>query len=90
MGYSLWGHKESDTTECLTHTHTWIEFLPFCLLFFFWPHCVACGVLVPRPGICPVPPVLEGSILTPGLLEKSHGYNFLFSHLATLSPCYND
>ena len=22
MGYSLWGHKESDTTEPLTHTHT--------------------------------------------------------------------
>ena len=21
LGYSLWGHKESDTTEC-THTHT--------------------------------------------------------------------
>ena len=22
MGYSPWGHKESDTTELLTHTHT--------------------------------------------------------------------
>ena len=22
MGYSPWGHKESDTTERLTHTHT--------------------------------------------------------------------
>ena len=23
MGYSPWGHKESDTTECIhTHTHT--------------------------------------------------------------------
>ena len=21
MGYSPWGHKESDMTECLTHTH---------------------------------------------------------------------
>ena len=24
-GYSLWGHKESDTTERLTHTHTHIS-----------------------------------------------------------------
>ena len=22
VGYSPWGHKESDTTERLTHTHT--------------------------------------------------------------------
>ena len=22
VGYSSWGHKESDTTELLTHTHT--------------------------------------------------------------------
>ena len=22
VGYNLWGHKESDTTEQLTHTHT--------------------------------------------------------------------
>ena len=24
MGYSPWGHKELDTTERLTHTHTHI------------------------------------------------------------------
>ena len=28
------------------------------LLFFFWPHHVACGILVPQPGIKPVPPAL--------------------------------
>ena len=27
----------------------------FFLFFFFWPHCVACGILVPQPGIKPVP-----------------------------------
>ena len=26
---------------------------------FFWPHHVACGILVPRPGIWPMPPALE-------------------------------
>ena len=36
---------------------------PFLLLFwlfgFFWPHRVACRILVPWPGIEPVPPVVE-------------------------------
>ena len=26
---------------------------------FFWSCCVACGILVPQPGIKPVPPALE-------------------------------
>ena len=26
-GYGLWGHKESDTPELLTHTHTHIAYL---------------------------------------------------------------
>ena len=29
------------------------------LIFFFWPHPVACGVLVPRPGMEPGPPSVE-------------------------------
>ena len=29
----------------------------FC--FLFWLHCVACGILVPRPGIVPMPPAVE-------------------------------
>ena len=31
--------------------------------FFFWPHGAACGILVPRPGIKPVPPALEAQSL---------------------------
>ena len=27
--------------------------------FFFWPHNLACGILVPRPGIQPAPPASE-------------------------------
>ena len=27
MGYSPWGCKESDTTECLAHTHTHVQLL---------------------------------------------------------------
>ena len=29
------------------------------ILFYFWPHCVACGILFPWPGIEPTPPALE-------------------------------
>ena len=32
-------------------------------LFFFLPHHTACGILVPRPGIGPVPPEVEVEIL---------------------------
>ena len=32
-------------------------------LFFFWPHPATCGILVPRPGIEPVPPALEAQRL---------------------------
>ena len=31
----------------------------FFFLFFFWPHCEACGILVPRPTIEPGPPAVE-------------------------------
>ena len=39
--------------------------------FLLWPHCVACGILVPWPGIEPVPCALEGRVLTTGLWGKS-------------------
>ena len=29
------------------------------IVFFFWLRRVACGILVPRPGIEPVPPAVE-------------------------------
>ena len=37
------------------------DFLNFIFYVFviFWPHCSACGVLVPQPGIEPTPPVVE-------------------------------
>ena len=33
---------------------------------FFWSHCTACGILVPQPGIEPVPPAVEGQVPTTG------------------------
>ena len=37
------------------------------MLFFFWPHHVACGISFPQPGIEPVRPELRHRVLTPGL-----------------------
>ena len=33
------------------------------VLFWFWPHCMACGILVPWPGIKPAPLALEAQSL---------------------------
>ena len=50
-----------------------IEFVTILLLFyvlvFFGSE--ACGILAPRPGIEPVPPALEGKVLTTGPPGKS-------------------
>ena len=35
-----------------------LKVLKASLLFFSWPRCVACGILVPQPGIKPMPPAL--------------------------------
>ena len=43
-----------------------LSFVSICLLFFFfffWRHHIACGILVPQPGIEPAPPALEAQSL---------------------------
>ena len=52
MGYSPWGHKESDMTEQLsTHSRTSREassqFFLFLFFFFFLLHHMVYGILVP-------------------------------------------
>ena len=45
-----------------------------CLLLFvlfFWPLCTACKILVSRPGIKPVSPAVESTVLTIGLPGNS-------------------
>ena len=42
-----------------------------CLVLNFWLHPMACGTLVPRPGLEPTPPALEGGVLTTGPPGKS-------------------
>ena len=51
---------------------------------------MACGTLVPQPGIEPMPPALEGWALTPGPLRKSppstfEKATFPICHVAPLS-----
>ena len=41
------------------------------IFFFFLAACTTCGILVPRPGIEPAPPALEGEVLTTGPPGKS-------------------
>ena len=45
---------------------------------FSWPCHVACGVLVPQPGIKPVPPAVEAWSLTPGSLGNTLFFHSLF------------
>ena len=39
--------------------------------FFFGPHGITCGILVPRPGIQPARPALEGQSLNHWITGKS-------------------
>ena len=44
--------------------------------FFLWPHCAACGILVPWPGIEPVPLQWKPRVLITGRPGKSLFNNF--------------
>ena len=50
--------------------------------FFFFFGLEICGILFPWPGIKPVPPALEGEILTTGSPEKSSRVYQLLKRLA--------
>ena len=51
---------------------TLLDLLQYCFCVMFWFFgCEACGILVPGPGIKPVPPALQGEVLTTGLPGKS-------------------
>ena len=55
----------------LSSLFIYLFFKIFCLFSFFLPHLAAYGILVSRPGMQPTFPVLEGMVLTNGLLGKS-------------------
>ena len=49
-----------------------LSFLSYASWLFFWPGCLARGILVPKPRIVPVPHCIgRGRVLTPGPPGKS-------------------
>ena len=49
----------------------------WCLIFYFWPCCKACRILVPPPGTEPTRPLQwQRGVLTTGLLGSSEGWSF--------------
>ena len=43
-----------DLHDCITQEDSF-----YFLIIFFWPHCMACGILVLQPRIELAPPVVE-------------------------------
>ena len=50
------GGKDGEGSAML---HGGRSFLEHASLLLLWPRCLACGILVPRPGIEPAPPAVE-------------------------------
>ena len=47
---------------CVTHETLWSNIFfthSIIFFFFFWPHWMACGILVPWPGVKSAPPAVE-------------------------------
>ena len=59
----------------------WEVIFFFCSLLFFWPHRVACGILVPLPGIEPTPPAVEAWSLNHWTAREVLGGSFLVAGL---------
>ena len=52
--------------------------------FFFWPYHMACGLLVPQPGIEPVPPAVEAWSLNHWMAREVPVY--VFPNLHNITP----
>ena len=51
-GHSIITQEIGDYAAIMKESNTYSKF------FFFWPHHAACGILIPRPGMEPVPPAV--------------------------------
>ena len=66
--------------RCEPFLKTLLTLLQYCLCFLFWFFGYeACGILPPQSVIEPVPPTLEGKVLTTGLSGKSLELPFSYS-----------
>ena len=87
VGYSPWCHRELDTTEQLTHTHTHIH-TPSWRECLHWILIVACGICFPNQGSNLGLWHWAHKVLAPGPPGKSPGWWLgrglsLGSHLAS-------
>ena len=57
----------------------WRQLYHFPAFFFFLPLCVACGILVPWPGIEPVPPVTEAQSLNHWSTREVPPFSWLYN-----------
>ena len=57
------------------------RFIHFILLLLFWLCRTACGILVPRPGIEPVPPAVEVQSLNHWTAREVPGFTYLKSRI---------
>ena len=65
-----------------------LEFWNILCLFFFWPCHAACGILLPQPGVEPVPPAVEAQSLNHWTArEVQKLYIFLIKKIYTGSWC---
>ena len=63
--------------------------LQILFIYFFWPYHSACVILVPQPGIEPVPPASlhwESGVLTTG----HPGMSLSFTHLMAMCKVFNE
>ena len=68
------------------HIYCCYLFILHFLYFYFWLHLVVCGILIPRPGIKPMPPAVEGKALTTGPPGKSYCCYFSLENSFHLLP----
>ena len=66
-----------------------LNLLQYCFCFLFWFFCpMTCGILAPRPGSEPIPPALEGEVLTPGPPGKSWGLSSFALRSRIFTECF--
>ena len=82
--------KELKTTGDILKTAAWHSpaytgwELFVCLFnFIFWPYHMACGILIPWPGMEPSPPALEAQSLNQWITREVPGLGFLIKSLET-------
>ena len=61
-------------------------FFSFFFLFFFLSHCGACRILVPKPGIEPLPPAVEAQSLNHWIIREVPFFFLLINSKAARLP----